>query len=102
MDAKAIRNMQVPAYCPVELGLHDHVNKGVLEEVKNTIAIESIPISMLEDDDMGIELPVEVAIDIPDIVEVGESDTEIVILMPLILLSMIEVCKCFSRRDKTV
>ncbi len=70
-------------------------------EVKKTIAIESIPIIMLEDDDdMGMELPVELAMAIPDIVAVVVSDPDMVVLMPLMLepvidimlLSTIEVC----------
>ena len=51
-------------------------------EVKNTMAIESIPI-MLEDDDIGMELSVELLIDIPDMVAVGEADIDM--LMPLML-----------------
>lgn len=63
----------------------------MLIEVKNTIAIESIPIIVLDVDDMGIELLPELVIDIPDIVFVGELDIDIVMLispMPLMLLSM--------------
>lgn len=52
-------------------------------DVKKTIAIFSMPITMPED--MGIEASVELDIDIPDIVLVGEPDIDIVML---ILLSM--------------
>ena len=60
-------------------------------EVKNTIAIEFIPIIMLEDVDMGMELPVELAIGIPDIVVVGELDIDMAILMPLMLEPVIDM-----------
>lgn len=55
-------------------------------EVKNTMAIESIPIIIVEDDAMGMEVLVELAMDIPDIAVVGEPDTDVVILMPLMPL----------------
>lgn len=58
----------------------------MLEEVKNTMAIESIPI--MEDDDMGIELPVELAIDIPLMVEVGDPVVDMVMDM-VVLISML-------------
>ncbi|KAF2095959.1 hypothetical protein NA57DRAFT_59022 [Rhizodiscina lignyota] len=79
MVAKAIRNLQVPAYCSVELGVQDEEWRGVLVEVKNVIVIESIPIIIiLDDEDMGMELPVELAMDIPDMVFVGDVDIDIV------------------------
>lgn len=86
--------MQVAAYCPMVFGVQDKEKRGVLVEVKNTMAMDSIPMSMVEDDAIGMELLVELAIDMPDIVEVGEVDVDMVILMPLIdimLMSMIEV-----------
>lgn len=84
--------MQVPAYCPGVLGVHDIENRGVLVEVKNTIAIESIPFIVSDPDDIGIELLSELDIDILDIVLVGELDVDVVMpisLMPLIVPSMI-------------
>ncbi|KAK5249612.1 hypothetical protein LTR99_006701 [Exophiala xenobiotica] len=72
----------------------DHEKRGVVVEMKKTMAMDSIPMSVLDDDDIGMEL----AIDIPDVVEVGEADVDMVILMPLMplidnmLLSMTEVC----------
>lgn len=88
MVAKAIRNMQVPAYCPVELGVHDMEKRGVAVEVKKVIAIESIPIIvMLDDEDMGMEPAVELAMDIADIVLVADPDPDIV--MPGIDMSSI-------------
>ncbi|KAK5191955.1 hypothetical protein LTR92_007902 [Exophiala xenobiotica] len=93
-DAKATRKMQVAVYCPMLSGVQDHEKRGVVVEMKKTMAMDSIPMSVLDDDDIGMEL----AIDIPDVVEVGEADVDMVILMPLMplidnmLLSMTEVC----------
>lgn len=50
------------------------------------MVIESIPI--IEDDDMGIELPVELAIDIPLMVEVGDPVADMV-MDTVILISML-------------
>jgi hypothetical protein len=49
----------------------------VLVEVKNVIAIESIPIIVVlaDDDDMGMELSVELAMDIPEVLD-GEPDMD--------------------------
>ncbi|KAK5412241.1 hypothetical protein LTR06_005211 [Exophiala xenobiotica] len=94
IDAKATRKMQVAVYCPMLSGVQDHEKRGVVVEMKKTMAMDSIPMSVLDDDDIGMEL----AIDIPDVVEVGEADVDMVILMPLMplidnmLLSMTEVC----------
>ena len=80
--------MHVPAYCPVVVGFHAEENNGVPVEVKKTIAIESMPIIIPEDiEDMGIELVVELAIAIPDIVAVGGTDIDMVMAIP----SMLEV-----------
>jgi hypothetical protein len=88
MAAKAIRNMQVPAYCPIEVGVQAMEKRGVLVEVKNVIAIESIDMNVVPDPDIDIELSVELAMDIADVVVVGDPDVDIVmpdIDMPLIL-----------------
>ncbi|KAL9105994.1 MAG: hypothetical protein Q9227_008902 [Pyrenula ochraceoflavens] len=55
------------------------------------MAIESIPIIILEDDDMGMELPLVLAIDIPDMVVVGEADVDMDISMPLMLEPDIDI-----------
>lgn len=47
----------------------------MLEEIKNVIAIESIPI--IVSDDIDIEELVELAIDMPDVVLVGDIDMAI-------------------------
>jgi hypothetical protein len=75
MVARATKNMQVPAYWPAPFGVHAFENSGVVVEVKKVIAMSSMPI-MLEDD-MSMEL-VELAIVIPDIVDVGVSVMDIV------------------------
>jgi hypothetical protein len=76
MIAKAIKNMQVPAYCPVELGVHVMENRGVVVDVKKVIAIESIPIMVVSDEDIADD----VAIDIADVVLAGDPDIDIVML----------------------
>jgi hypothetical protein len=51
----------------------------VFIEVKNVMAIEAIPIIvMLDDDDMSMELAVELAMDIAEMVLVGDPDADIV------------------------
>jgi hypothetical protein len=77
MVARAIKNMQVPAYWPAPLGVHALENSGVVVDVKNVMAISSIPIML--DDDIFIEL-VELAMDIPDIAAVGVPDMDIYML----------------------
>ena len=76
--AKMIRNMQVPAYCPVDLGVQAQENRGVVDDVKNTIPIESIPIMSMDGDvDIGIDMLVELGMAIPDIpVAVAVIDIE--------------------------
>ncbi|PQE06942.1 hypothetical protein CJF32_00009202 [Rutstroemia sp. NJR-2017a WRK4] len=91
MAAKAIRNMQVPAYCPVEVGVQVIEKRGVLVEVKNVIAIVSIDINVVADEDIDKELSVELAMDIADVVVVGDPDVDIV--MPDIDMSFILVVK---------
>jgi hypothetical protein len=49
----------------------------VFVEVKKVMAIESIPIIVMSDDD-DIELLVELAIDVADMVLVEDPDTDIV------------------------
>lgn len=70
MTERTIRNMQVPAYCPIDSGIHAIENNGVVVDVKNVIAMLSIPIILAFDDPMSIELidPIAVAIAIPDMV----------------------------------
>lgn len=44
MVAKAIRQMQVPVYCPAESGVQAMEKRDVLVETKNVMDISSIPI----------------------------------------------------------
>lgn len=44
MAARAMRNMQVPAYWPVVIGVHGMEKSGVPVEVKKVMAIASMPI----------------------------------------------------------
>jgi len=39
MAAKAIRNIQVPAYWPADVGVHVLVKSGVVEEVKKVMTM---------------------------------------------------------------
>lgn len=77
--------MHVPAYCPVELGIQDKEKRGVAVEVKKTMVIESIPIiSVPDEDDIGMEPAVEVAMGIVIIVFVAKPGIDIDILSMLI------------------
>lgn len=77
MVEKTIRNMHVPAYSPVELGIQDMEYRGVLVDLKNVMVIWSIPIIAMPDD----EIPVELGIDMPPMVIVGEPDMVVDISM---------------------
>jgi hypothetical protein len=64
----------------------------VVEEVKNVIAMESIPINV--SDDVDIEELVELAIDMPDIVLEGNIDMDIEPVELVIDISMAgRMCK---------
>jgi hypothetical protein len=83
MVEKTIKNMHVPAYCPIEVGVHDIEKRGVLVDVKNVMAIASIPIIGMPEE----EVPVELGIDIPPIVTVGELDIGMVIDISMFVLA---------------
>lgn len=85
MAAKAMRNIQVPAYCPIDFGIQERENKGVVVDVKKVMAIAFIPI-ISSVDDMSIA-PVELGIAIPDIALVGVPDVDIV--MPSISIDIV-------------
>lgn len=63
-----MRNMQIPAYCPVVLGVNVDDQREVPVDVKNTMAIGSMSaIVIVSDDDVDMdieELPVELAMDV--------------------------------------
>lgn len=64
----------------------------MVEEVKNVIAMESIPINV--SDDFDIEALVELAIDMPDIVLEGDIDMDIEPVELVIAISMAgRMCK---------
>lgn len=73
--AKAIRKMQIPAYCPVLCGVKAVDQRGVDVDATNVMAIDSLLIVVMsEDDDVAIDMvPVEVAIDIVPIVDAVAS-----------------------------
>lgn len=68
--ARTMRNMHVPAYCPVDVGIHDIEYSGVDELKKKVMAMLSIPII----EALSIDSPAEVPIAMPDIVAVGDVD----------------------------
>jgi hypothetical protein len=70
----------------------------VLVEVKNVMAIEFISIIVVsDDDDMSMELAVELAVDIVDVVLVGDPDIDIV--MPDIDMLSISIWQILWYRD---
>jgi hypothetical protein len=78
MADKSIRKMQVPAYFPVESGVQAEEKRGVFVEVKNVMAIISMPIiDVLED--MSIAPGVWLAISMSVMVLGGAA---VVIVMP--------------------
>jgi hypothetical protein len=86
--ANAMRKMHVPAYWPSVFGVQAYEYNGVVEDVKNTIAIESIPIIDDELDDIDIGPSDAVGIDMPDMVAVADS-AAIDMLMLMLLMSSI-------------
>jgi hypothetical protein len=62
--------MHVPAYCPVEVGVQAMENSGVVDDVKNTMAISSMPI-IVEPVPIGIDMPVDVPMAIPVVAVAG-------------------------------
>jgi hypothetical protein len=66
MMAKSMRNMQVPAYCPVDAGFQDEEKRAVVLEVKKVMVIWSIPIIIADDElsvDVGMAIPAAAAVD---------------------------------------
>jgi hypothetical protein len=89
MIENTTRKMQVPAYCPVEAGTQDMEKRGVLVDVKNVMAIWSMPIIVVMPD--IDELPVAVGIDIPAIVVVD-------IVMSIFIFTRLMLCSIFRSR----
>jgi hypothetical protein len=59
MAAKAMRKMQVPAYCPAEVGVQDVEKSGVTVEEKKVMAIMLIGIIVLLSVAMGMDMAVD-------------------------------------------
>jgi hypothetical protein len=63
MTARTMRKMQVPAYAPVEVGVHAFEYRGVLWAVVKTIDMEPMP-DMEDMPDIPVEAAAEVVLDI--------------------------------------
>ncbi|KAJ4372832.1 hypothetical protein N0V86_008198 [Didymella sp. IMI 355093] len=80
--ARAMRNMQIPAYSPVLCGVKDVDQRGVEVETKKVMAIESAPIIICDgvDVDDGIVIvpvvddDIAIVIDISIWLELGASE----------------------------
>ena len=80
--------MQVPAYCPLLLGVHAREYKGVSVDVKKTMAMLSIPIMMPDGALVEVAPGIELSIAMPDMVEVGEADIDMDMLLLMSVLGM--------------
>lgn len=88
--------MHVPVYWPEVSGIQPIEYKGVVEEVKNVIAMDDMPIMSW---DVGVEGVVELPIDMPDIVLLGAVDIDIVIAIEpamVDVMSMIPACAVYA------
>ena len=77
--ARTIRKIHVPAYWPWESGVQFIEKRGVAEEKKNVMAMESMPI--MEEEDIGIEELVAPPMAMPDIVPDAGIDVDIDIVL---------------------
>jgi hypothetical protein len=82
MMARAMRNMQVPAYCPVEAGFQDEEKRAVVVEVKKVMVIWSMLIIM-----PGVELSLDVGMDMPAIAVVDDPDMDVVMDISMFILT---------------
>lgn len=89
MTGKAIRKMQVPAYWPSLLGVQELAYRGVVAEVKKTMAMSAMdmlmpPMECPEDMSMSpMSMLEDVSMDMPD--EVAVMAMSVVAVMPLML-----------------
>lgn len=60
MQARLMRKMQVPAYCPFVVGDQDVEYRGLVKDSKNVIVISSIDMDMLSD--MLVEVAIAMAV----------------------------------------
>ena len=83
--------MHVPAYWPWLLGVQDQEYNGVVDEVKKTIAILSIPITSIEEEFMpsvpAMGMPVLIDI-LPLVVMAAIEDTLEVVDMSILIISV--------------
>ena len=86
MAAKAMRKMQVPAYCPVEVGVHVIEKSGVVVDEKKVMAIELIPIIVV----VSISIEPEVAL----AVAMGM----VIDMLPMSLVTVVIDIESISRR----
>lgn len=101
MVAKAMRNIHVPVYCPIVVGVKAVDQRDVLVEWKKTIAIESIPIIITlsgDDVDMGMEPSVVEGMDIESVM-VPDIDIDIA-LMEIATIQCTAVLCCRSDRSR--
>jgi len=79
--------MQVPAYFPVESGVQADEKRGVVVEVKNVMAIMSMPIiDVLAD--MSMAPGVELAMSMPDMVLVGAVAVVVIPSIDMVSISL--------------
>jgi hypothetical protein len=83
--ASAMRNMQVPAYCPVDVGVQAVEKSGVLVEVKKVMLIMSMLIIVIPESAVGIDMP-PIAL-----VGEGDSDMGIVIDASIFIMAALDV-----------
>lgn len=98
MAANTIKKIHVPAYWPVVSGVQFTENSGVVEEKKNVMAIESMPIMV----DMGIEELVELPMAMPDIVLVAGMDMDMDMGPIEFIVDVYFIVESSKRWDETV
>ncbi|KIW07055.1 uncharacterized protein PV09_01946 [Verruconis gallopava] len=87
MAERAMRNMHVPAYWPVEFGVQVDEKRGVVVDAKNVIAIVSI--SIIPDEDISAAFDEEeVAIDMADIV-LDAAEAADIVIPDIVLMSIL-------------
>lgn len=72
--ASAMRKIQVPAYCPLVVGVQDVEKRGVREDVKKVISMLDMGMDMLEVESMDMEGEVEEGMAMFFMVAVGDMD----------------------------
>lgn len=81
MSEMMMRKMQVPAYCPVFVGVQVMENRGVLVDVKKVMAMSFIPI---------MDMEVDEAVVMDEVVDMGMLvDVDMAVMLLVIDISMI-------------